>query len=62
MSSTPLVLLTTDSPARGAGAEALRQVVGPKKPIHAVIEMLSPAGLERLTALCEGKCFSPARS
>jgi DNA modification methylase len=55
VSNTPLVLLTTDAPARGAGAEALKQVVGPKKPIHAVIEMLRPAGLEHLTALCEGK-------
>ncbi|MGH9124216.1 MAG: DNA-methyltransferase [Acidimicrobiales bacterium] len=53
--NTPLVLLTTDAPARGAGAEALKQVVGPKKPIYAVIEILKPAGLERLRALCEGK-------
>ncbi|MCL4434468.1 MAG: site-specific DNA-methyltransferase [Actinobacteria bacterium] len=54
-SKTPVVLLTTDAPARGAGAEALKQVVGPKKPIHAVIEMLKPTGLEVLTALCEGQ-------
>jgi site-specific DNA-methyltransferase (adenine-specific) len=53
--NTPLVLLTTDAPARGTGAEALKQVVGPKKPIFAVIEMLEPAGLERLRALCERK-------
>jgi site-specific DNA-methyltransferase (adenine-specific) len=52
VSNTPLVMLTTDAPARGAGAEALKQVVGPTKPIHAVIEMLKPTGLERLTALC----------
>ena len=55
VSNTPLVLLTTDAPGRGAGAEALNQVVGPKKPIHAVIEMLKTTGLELLTALCEGK-------
>jgi DNA modification methylase len=55
VSNTPLVLLTPDAPARGPGAEALKQVVGPKKPIHAVIEMLKSTGLERLTALCEGK-------
>jgi site-specific DNA-methyltransferase (adenine-specific) len=55
VSGTPLVLLTTDVPARGAGSEALSQVVGPKKPIFAVIEMLTPAGLERLSALCEGR-------
>jgi site-specific DNA-methyltransferase (adenine-specific) len=55
ISNTPLVLLTTDSPARGsAGAEALKQVTGPKKPIHAVIEMLQPSGLDDLRLLCEG--------
>jgi hypothetical protein len=52
--NTPLVLLTTEAPARGPGSEALKQVVGPKKPIHAVIEILRPAGRELLTALCEG--------
>jgi site-specific DNA-methyltransferase (adenine-specific) len=56
VSNTRLVLLTTDAPARGsAGAQALNQVVGPKKPIHAVIEMLKQSGLEALCALCEGK-------
>ncbi len=56
VSKTPLVLLTTDAPARGsAGAEALKQVVGPKKPIHAVIEMLKQSGLDDLRALCTGK-------
>ena len=55
VSNTPLVLLTTDAPVRGAGAEALKQVVGPKKPIYAVIEMLKPTGLDLLTALYEGK-------
>jgi site-specific DNA-methyltransferase (adenine-specific) len=54
--NTPLVLLTTDAPARAsAGAEALRQVTGPKKPVHAVIEMLKQSGLDELRALCEGK-------
>jgi site-specific DNA-methyltransferase (adenine-specific) len=54
VSNTPLVLLTTGTPARGsAGAEALAQVIGVKKPIHAVIEMLEPSGLEALQALCE---------
>jgi hypothetical protein len=53
---TPLVLLTTDAPARAsAGAEALRQVIGPKKPIYAVIKMLKKSGLDELRALCEGK-------
>jgi len=52
---TPLVLLTTDAPERGAGAEALNLVVGPSKPIYAVIEMLEPVGIERLRALCKGK-------
>jgi site-specific DNA-methyltransferase (adenine-specific) len=56
VSNTPLVLLTTDAPSRGsAGAEALKQVSGPKKPIHEVIEMLKLSGLEALQVLCEGK-------
>jgi DNA modification methylase len=52
--TTPLVLLTTDAPERGAGAEALQRVLGPGKPILAVIELLSTDGIERLRALCEG--------
>jgi site-specific DNA-methyltransferase (adenine-specific) len=53
---TRLVLLTTHTPVPGSpGAQALDQVVGPKKPIHAVIEMLEQSGLEALCALCEGK-------
>ncbi len=48
----PLVLLTTDLPVRGsAGAEALRQLTGPGKPIHSVIEMLSRSGLQDLRVL-----------
>ncbi len=55
-SSTPLVLLTTGVPEHGSpGAEALRQVTGPRKPVHTVIEMLKQSGLEALRALCEGK-------
>jgi hypothetical protein len=58
--NAPLVLLTTDVPARGgAGAEALRQVTGPKKPVHAVIEILKQSGLDELRAYCEGKYPSP---
>ncbi len=54
--STPLVWLTTDAPTEGsAGAEVLRQVTGPKKPVHTVIEMLTQSGLEALQAVCEGK-------
>jgi site-specific DNA-methyltransferase (adenine-specific) len=54
--SAPLVLLTTGAPVRGsAGAEALKQVTGPKKPVHAVIEMLTQSGLDNLRALCDGK-------
>jgi hypothetical protein len=53
---TPLVLVTTDAPARAsAGAEALRQVTGPKKPVRSVIEMLNQSGLDELRAYCEGK-------
>lgn len=41
------LVLTTDASVRGsAGAEALKAVTGPGKPIHAVIEMLTPSGLE----------------
>jgi site-specific DNA-methyltransferase (adenine-specific) len=56
VTNTPLVLLTTDAPTRGsAGAEALKQVTGSKKPIHTVIEMLKQSGIEQLQALCDGK-------
>lgn len=59
--TTPLVLLTTGVPARGsAGAEALKQVVGPTKPIHAVVEMLDPSAPSVLTALCDGDGHSAA--
>lgn len=51
----PLVLLTTDRPERGAGAEALAQVVGRGKPIHAVVEMLTEEGLRCLAELGRGE-------
>jgi site-specific DNA-methyltransferase (adenine-specific) len=54
--NTPLVLLTTDAPASGsAGAEALKQVVGPRKPIYAVVEMLEPSAPGILSELCKGR-------
>ncbi len=55
VSNTPFVLLMTNIPVSGGGAEALEQVVGEKKPIYAVVEILKPTGLELLTALCERK-------
>ncbi len=51
--TAPLVILTADSRPGGWGAEALRAVVGPGRPIHAVVEMLSPEGRSALHALCE---------
>jgi site-specific DNA-methyltransferase (adenine-specific) len=55
ISNTPLVLLTTAVPTRGsAGAATLRQVTGPNKPIHTVIEILEPSGLMALQGLCDG--------
>jgi DNA modification methylase len=53
----PLVLLATDLPDRGTGAEALKLLVGPDKPIRAVIEMLKPDGLQKLRAICEGVLY-----
>jgi DNA methylase len=54
-SETPFVLMTTGVPARGAGAEAMRQVTGVQKPIYAVIEMLERRGLEELQGLWAGR-------
>lgn len=52
----PLVLLTTDAPARNsAGHAALRVVCGPDKPIAAVIEMLQPDDRRRLCDLATGE-------
>ena len=60
VASAPLVLLTTDVPTRGsAGAEALKQVTGPQKPVHAVIEMLKPSGLDNLRALYSNQLRVP---
>lgn len=43
-----LVLLTTDTPEKGAGDAALRAVCGPGKPIRDVIRMLDPLDIKRL--------------
>jgi site-specific DNA-methyltransferase (adenine-specific) len=52
----PLVLLTTGVPVRAsAGAEALKHLTGPKKPVHAVIEVLTQPGLDNLRSLFRGK-------
>lgn len=51
----PLVLLTAGLPAKNStGSRALEAVVGPGKPIYAVVEMLEPSGLEDLRRLCKG--------
>jgi DNA modification methylase len=48
----PLVLLTTDAPARSsAGERALRAVTGPGQAVHDVITLGDPAGEARLRAL-----------
>ena len=48
----PLVLLTTDRPApNSSGHRALQAVTGPDKPIWAVIGMLEPDGVRRLSEL-----------
>jgi site-specific DNA-methyltransferase (adenine-specific) len=53
----PLVLLTTDRPPRNsAGSAALDAVMGPEKPIHAVIEMLNDADRQLLSVFArEGR-------
>ena len=49
------VLLTTDAPRKGtAGAKALRNVVGPNGPIHAIIELLDEADWQRLREFALG--------
>lgn len=50
----PLVLLTADPSGGGTAPEALKFVVGPGKPFHAVVEMLAPSGLDALRLLCDG--------
>ena len=48
----PLVLLTTDLPTRASPAgRALRVVLGPGRPVHGVVELLSPDGEEQLRRL-----------
>lgn len=47
----PLVLLTAGVP-RGAGAEALDRLVGPGRPVTAVIPLVEPGGLDLLRAIC----------
>lgn len=45
----PLVLLTTDAPARGtAGAQALAVMSGTNRPVFDLIELLRPEDHERL--------------
>jgi len=51
---TPLVLLTTDVPTGGPAVAALKQVVGPNKPIRSVIEIIDPAAPKALADLCGG--------
>jgi len=49
------VLLTTNAPRKGsAGAKALEAVVGPNRPIHAVIELLDEEDWERLRGFALG--------
>lgn len=51
----PLVVLTTGTPpAGGAHAQALRLVTGADKPVRAVVDLLSRAGLAELEALGRG--------
>jgi site-specific DNA-methyltransferase (adenine-specific) len=47
VSALPLVVLTTGLPGRAnAGSLALRQVCGPGKPIHVVIDVLEPSAVD----------------
>lgn len=53
--ATPVLVLTTDLPPKGApAAKALRGVVGEGRPIHALVHLLDPADLVRLTDLADG--------
>jgi site-specific DNA-methyltransferase (adenine-specific) len=55
LGTTPLVVLAAGTPAPAmAGAGALKYLTGPGKPIHSVIDLLTPAGLGRLRSICEG--------
>jgi len=54
--SVRLVLLTTDAPAAAsAGAAALAEMTGPRKPIRDVIVLSSPDDLLRLRAYARGR-------
>lgn len=46
----PLVLLTTDAPAKGAGQQALRVMMGRDKPIFGLVELLNNNDQKRLRA------------
>ena len=57
---TPFVVLTAGLPAAGSeGANALRLVIGPGKPIAAVIDLSDTADVERLASYARG---GPPRS
>jgi site-specific DNA-methyltransferase (adenine-specific) len=50
----PLVLLTTDAPAKGtSGEKALRVMLGADKPVCAVVQLLDPGGHDRLRDIGE---------
>jgi DNA modification methylase len=52
----PLVLLTTDVPARGsAGAQALSTLTGPNRPVFDVIRLLDPVGRVTLAGYASGR-------
>jgi DNA modification methylase len=56
----PLVLLTTDAPARGsAGSAALEALRGPGRPVLDVVELLDDAGRERLRRYAAGEHPDP---
>lgn len=51
----PLVLLTTDVPDPATSGDiALGMLLGAGKPVHDVVELLSPAGHDRLRSYAEG--------
>ena len=50
-----LVLLTTDRPSpNSAGHRALQSLIGPDKPVRAVVQMLSPDDLQTLAVFARG--------
>ncbi len=51
----PLVMLTTDRPPpNSAGHRALQSLIGPDKPVRAVVQMLSPGDLQTLAGFARG--------